>query len=112
MAVAAVPRPVVRLSVTEALCFHPFGPEQAFGGVDFASGFPWRAHAGIPALTFSPCQQIPSEISQATGCRPNRDCTVPRHEKFREYEPSALSTYFVAGTDNSHDRLSKPSMKQ
>jgi hypothetical protein len=48
MAVAAVPRFVVRLSVTEALCFHPFGPEQAFGGVDFASGFPWRAHARIP----------------------------------------------------------------
>jgi hypothetical protein len=44
----ARPRSVVRLSVTEALCFHPFGPEQAFGGVDFASGFPWRAHARIP----------------------------------------------------------------
>jgi hypothetical protein len=28
MAVAAVPRAVVRLSVTEALCFHLVGPEQ------------------------------------------------------------------------------------
>ena len=48
MAVAAVPRAVVQLSVTEALYFHLFGPEQAFGGVGLASGFPWRAHARIP----------------------------------------------------------------
>ena len=43
--------------------------------------------------------------------QPGAGQTVPGHEKFREYEPSALSTYFVVGTDNSHDCLSKPSMK-
>jgi len=56
MAVAAVPRSVVRLSVTDALCFHPFGPEQAFGGVDFASGFPMARSRANSALTFSPRQ--------------------------------------------------------
>ena len=29
---------IARLPVTEALCFHLFGPEKAFGGVGFASG--------------------------------------------------------------------------
>jgi len=56
MAVAAVPRAVVRLSVTEALCFHLFGPEQAFGGGELRERLPLARSRANSALTFWPRQ--------------------------------------------------------
>jgi hypothetical protein len=110
MAVAAVPRAVVRLSVTEALYFHLFGPEQAFGGVGFASGSPWRAHARIPRRPSRLVSKFHPKFCKQPGAGQTATATSQGMINFREYEPCVLSTY-VAGTDNSHDRLSKPSMK-
>jgi hypothetical protein len=64
---------------------------------------------GLRPFAFSSVNSIRNFASnrvQADG-----DCNVQGMINFREYEPCVLSTYFVAGTDNSHDCLSNPSMK-
>ena len=62
--------------------------------------------ADLLASSVNSIRNFASNRVQADG-----DCNVQGMINFREYEPCVLSTYFVAGTDNSHDCLSKPSMK-